>query len=99
MNKYPLWKYLLILVVIAIGAIYAVPNLYGEVPAVQISPTRATKVDSALLARVEETLKQAQIPYIGTHVDDKSAKIRFSDTDTQLRARDVIGQSLGKNFV
>ncbi len=99
MNKYPLWKNILIAVLVALGALYAVPNFYGEVPAIQISPTRATKVDAALVARVEGILKQANVAYTGTLLEEKSAKIRFSDTETQLRARDVVGKDLGDDYV
>jgi preprotein translocase subunit SecD len=99
MNKYPLWKYLLILAVIVVAFVYALPNLYGEDPAVQISPTRSTKVDASVLAQVEETIKQAGLPYVGTLLDDKGAKIRFADTETQLRARDLLARSLGDGYV
>ncbi len=99
MNKYPLWKYLLILAVIAVGAIYALPNLYGEYPAIQISPTRATKVDAALVERVEGILKQGQLAYTGAQLEEKSAKIRFADPETQIRARDLVSHSLGDGYV
>ena len=86
MNKYPLWKYLLIAFAVLTGAIYALPNFYGEYPAVQISPTRTTKVDSAVLARAENVLRGAGITYGATQLDDKGARVRFADTGTQLRA-------------
>jgi preprotein translocase subunit SecD len=98
MNKYPLWKYLLVLIISVCGAIYALPNLYGEYPAVQISPTRNTAVDAAVLARVEEILKRAKIEYSGTILDSNSAKIRFEDTEIQIRARDLVQQQLGDTF-
>jgi len=99
MNKYPLWKNLLILVVVVTGLIYALPNLYGEYPAVQISATRTTKVDQALLARVESKLKLANISYTGASLDEQGARVRFVDTETQIHARDVIQNELGDNFV
>ncbi|HYM47683.1 MAG TPA: protein translocase subunit SecD, partial [Burkholderiaceae bacterium] len=99
MNRYPLWKYLLILAVVAIAVVYALPNLYGEDPAIQVSPTRTTKVDAALVARVEGILKQAGVAYSGTLLDDKGAKVRFADTETQLRAKDVVAQALGDSYV
>ncbi|MCR4302365.1 MAG: hypothetical protein NUV51_12195, partial [Sulfuricaulis sp.] len=74
MNKYPLWKYLLILVIVVTGFVYALPNIYGEYPAVQISPTRTTKVDQAVLSLVEEKLKQAGVPYTGASLDDQGAR-------------------------
>ena len=70
MNKYPLWKYLLILAIVVVGIVYALPNIYGEYPAVQISPTRTTKVDQGLLALAENQLKQANISYVGAVLDD-----------------------------
>ena len=62
MNRYPLWKYILIGVALVVGLVYTVPNLFGEVPAVQVSPVRATlKSDAALLARVEDILQKNKI--------------------------------------
>jgi preprotein translocase subunit SecD len=99
MNKYPLWKNLLILAVVVIGFVYALPNIYGEYPAVQISPTRTTKVDQALLSLVEEKLKQAGVTYTGAALDEQGARIRFTDTEIQIRARDMIQKALGDNYV
>ena len=98
MNKYPLWKYLLIAFAVLTGAIYALPNFYGEYPAVQISPTRTTKVDSAVLARAENVLRGAGITYGATQLDDKGARVRFADTGTQLRARDLVSRELGDGY-
>jgi len=99
MNKYPLWKNLLILVIVLVGIVYALPNLYGEYPAVQISPTRTTKVDQGLLALAESQLKQANISYVSAVLDDKGARIRFTDTETQLRARDLVQKALGEQYI
>jgi preprotein translocase subunit SecD len=99
MNKYPFWKYLLILAVIAVALVYALPNLYGEDPAIQVSPTRTTKVDASTVAQVEEILKQANLRPTGTLLDDKGAKFRFADTEVQLRARDVAARALGDGYV
>ena len=98
MNRYPLWKNLLVLVVLVCGAIYALPNLYGEYPAIQISPTRSTTVDAAVLERVEQILKRANIEYAGTILDSTGAKIRFDDTEIQIRARELVQQKLGDNY-
>ncbi|MDO8597917.1 MAG: protein translocase subunit SecD, partial [Sulfuricaulis sp.] len=99
MNKYPLWKYLLILAIVVVGIVYALPNIYGEYPAVQISPTRTTKVDQGLLALAENQLKQANISYVGAVLDDKGARIRFTDTETQLRARDLVQKAVGEQYI
>ena len=98
MNKYPLWKYLLIAFVVLTGAVYALPNFYGEYPAVQVSPTRTTKVDSAVLARVEHILRGAAIAHGAAQLDDKGARVRFADTETQLRARDLVSRELGDGY-
>src|SRR3990170_8152550 len=98
MNKYPLWKYLLILAVLAVGLVYGLPNVFGEYPAIQISPTRTTKVDVTTLARVETVLIQAKLPYQGALLDDKGAKIRFADTEIQIRARDLAQKELGDGY-
>jgi preprotein translocase subunit SecD len=99
MNKYPHWKYLLILIIVVVGFVYALPNIYGEYPAVQISPTRTTKVDRSLLTSVEAQLKQANIAYVEAFLDDMGARIRFADTEIQIRARDLVQKFLGDNYV
>jgi len=94
-NRYPTWGYVLIGVAILIALLYTVPNLYGESPAVQIASAKATvKVDTALLARVEETLKKANTPYTRLAADPAGIKVRFADGDTQLRAYDLLNQTL-----
>ena len=92
MNRYPLWKNLLIGIVLLWGLIYTLPNFYGEVPAVQVSSGKATlKLDaSATMARVEESLKAAGIAHDGLFSDMTSVRARFRDTDTQLKAKDAI---------
>ncbi len=99
MNRYPLWKYLLIAAVLLIGAIYAAPNLFGEDPAIQISATRSTTVDAALVNRVEGVLKHAGLAYTGSQLDATGAKFRFTDTETQIRARDLVQSALGDGYV
>ncbi len=98
MNKYPLWKYLLILAVVVPGFIYFLPNLYGEDPAIQVSATRTTKVDATTLTQVEQVLKQAGVDIVAAQRDDKGIKVRFHDTDTQLKARDTVQRALGDNY-
>jgi preprotein translocase subunit SecD len=96
MNRYPLWKYVVIAVALLIGLLYTLPNFYGEVPAVQVSPVRTTeKVDTVLMQRVESALRQAGIQSRGIALDARSVKVRFADTDTQLKAKDVLQQALG----
>ena len=95
MNRFPRWKYALILVAVALGFLYTLPNFFGESPAVQISSGRATiKADSDTLSKIEAALKVAAIPYSGAVLDVSSIRLRFSDTDTQLKARDLIDHAL-----
>ena len=95
MNRYPLWTYVIIACALVLGLTYTLPNFFGESPAVQISSVKATvRVDTALLTRVEAALKGANIAAQGTFLDPNSVKVRFADTDTQLKAKDVLSQSL-----
>src|SRR3989454_11866483 len=95
MNRYPLWVYVTIGVALVLGALYTLPNFFGEAPAVQVSPARATlKVDSTVLGRVEEALKKAGIQPTGVFLDLSGVKVRLADTDTQLKAKDIIDQAL-----
>jgi preprotein translocase subunit SecD len=99
MNRYPLWKYLIIAVALLFGAVYTAPNFFGESPAVQVSSQRPTvKVDAGLLARVEGTLKSAGVAYESAYLDvvglNVTARVRLADTDTQIRARDALETAL-----
>jgi preprotein translocase subunit SecD len=95
MNRYPLWKYILIAVILALGLLYTLPNFYGEAPAVQVSSVKATvKVDTRLLGRVEEVLKTAGIAHQGLFADQNSVRARFGDTETQLKAKDAVEKAL-----
>src|SRR5512141_1393215 len=100
MNRYPLWKNLLVLVALVLGLIYTLPNFYGEAPAVQVLPLRSNlKADAALLARVEDALKSAQLTPDAMSLDATSVKARFADTDTQLKAKDVLHAQLGDDYI
>lgn len=99
MNRYPLWKYLLIVAAVAVGLLYTLPNFYGEVPAVQVSPLRSNlKADAALMARVEETVKKAGLAE-GVALDATSVKVRLSSTEDQLKAKDALQAALGEDYV
>lgn len=100
MNRYPLWKYLMVLVVVLVGLLYAAPNLFGESPAVQITAAKAnTKVDAALLENTENILKQENIPFEALFLDVSGVKVRFPSTDIQLQAKDALQARLGKDYV
>jgi len=95
MNRYPLWKYIVIAVALLIGVFYTLPNFFAEVPAVQVSTSKSNvKIDAATLQTVEEALKAANVPYRGETVDATGVKVRFADPDTQLKAKDVLQAKL-----
>ncbi len=98
MNRYPLWKYLLLLVVLVVGLLYALPNLYGEDPAIQISK-RDGAVSTALQSQVETVLKKDGFRYKRIEHDGSSLLVRFYNTDTQLKAIDQIKTALGNQYV
>jgi preprotein translocase subunit SecD len=95
MNRYPLWKYAVILVALLIGAIYALPNFYGEAPAVQVSGGKASvKVDASTLAQVEQALSAAGLKAERMELEGTSVRARFDTTDAQIQARDAIEKAL-----
>ena len=99
MNRYPLWKYAVIVVALIIGVIYSVPNLFGEVPAIQIAPARAgLKIDSHLHEKIDAALQKADLLKSQTGFEELSQeggiRIRFNDTDSQLKAKDIIEKEL-----
>ncbi len=100
LNRYPLWKNLLILLVIIIGAVYALPNLYPENPAVQISGTRGSiEITDSDLNRAEQALKQAGINVVQASLENNTGLIRLLADDQQLAAREVIQASFGEKYV
>ncbi len=95
MNRYALWKYLMLGAALLIGLVYTLPNFYGEAPAVQVSSGKATvKLDAAMVARVQGVLAQAQLKADFVQMEGSSVKARFSDTDTQIKAKDAISKAL-----
>ena len=95
MNRYPVWKYAVIVVALLIAALYTLPNFFGEAPAVQVSSVKASvKIDSTTVARVEKALQDANIASDAVSFDGTSVKARFGDTDTQLKAKDAIEKAL-----
>ncbi|MCE1181914.1 MAG: protein translocase subunit SecD [Rhodocyclales bacterium] len=91
MNRYPLWKYITVAIALVLGFIYTLPNFFGESPAVQVSSSKATiKVDEKARVRVEEALKAAAIAHEGIVLDNVGVKARVKDTDTQLKAKDIL---------
>ncbi len=99
MNRFPLWKYVLIGFTLVISFLYTLPNFFGEVPAVQLLPLRATeKVDTVLLGQVESALKTANVAYSGMEMAGNSIKVRLASTDLQIKAKDVLQTSLGERY-
>jgi preprotein translocase subunit SecD len=99
MNRYPMWKNIFIAIVILIGFIYTIPNFFGESPAVQITPAKSTtKLDPALLGQVEEIFKKENIAFDGIYHDARGVKARFANTDTQIKAKDILQANLGNDY-
>ena len=99
MNKYPIWKYAVIVVALVVAFLYTLPNFFAEVPAVQVSGLRANKADADTQKQVEEALKAANIDGTKVALDGESLKVRFKDGDTQLRGRDAIQAKLGTGYI
>lgn len=100
MNRYPLWKNLLLLAVVLTAILYAMPNLYGDDLAVQVSAGRLASVDSTLADNVEQKLKDADVEYKGLTLEDNRLLIRFADADNQLKARELIAADLeGADYI
>jgi len=95
MNRYPVWKYAIIAIALLVGALYTLPNFFGEAPAVQVSAGKPTvKVDAAMVARVENLLKEAGVAHEGVGFDGTSVRVRFDTTDEQLKGKDAIQRAL-----
>jgi preprotein translocase subunit SecD len=102
MNRYPIWKYLTVLVAVVIGLLYTLPNLYGESPAVQISSAKSTlKLDTGMLDRAQDILKKAGVANTGATFEQNgpvgTVRVRFANTDQQILARDTIEKALNPN--
>ena len=99
-NRYPLWKNLLILFVLLVGIIYALPNLFGDYPAVQVTGnSAAVAIDESTVDKITTTLQTAQIDYQGIQRDGRYIMLQFASTDAQLKAKEAIQQALGDDFL
>ncbi len=95
MNRYPVWKYAIIVIVLLVGLVYALPNFFGEAPAVQVSAARSTvKVDASTQARVAELLQGAQVAPELLVLDGSSVRARFANTEDQFKAKDALQRAL-----
>ncbi|EEW12383.1 protein translocase subunit SecD [Vibrio mimicus] len=99
LNRYPLWKYLMVMFTIAIAALYALPNIYGEDPAIQITGARGASVDMSTLDAVTSALDKAHLSKKSIALENGSILVRFNDTDTQISARDIISEALGNDKI
>ena len=100
LNRYPLWKYLLLIFVTVVGFVYSIPNIYIPDPAVQVSGESSAKViDAPVLKQMESALAQANIQFFGGEADGKAAMVRVKDREQQMQARKLIQQSLGDGYV
>ncbi|WP_261641443.1 protein translocase subunit SecD [Erwinia mallotivora] len=99
LNRYPLWKYIMLVVVLIVGLVYALPNLYGEDPAVQITGARGSAASEQTLGQVQNVLKQENIQSKSIALENGAIMARFANGDVQLRARDAITRVLGEDYV
>ncbi|MBD8514332.1 protein translocase subunit SecD [Photobacterium sp. WH77] len=99
LNRYPLWKNLMVVFALLIGLLYALPNVFGEDPAIQISGARGASVEMATLDKVTEQLNQDKLSYKSVAFENGAILVRFKDTETQISARDLMNQFLGDNYV
>ncbi len=98
--RYPAWKYVLVLLVLVISTLYALPNLYPDEPAIQITGAKAgSQIDATVLAQAKAALTAADITSHGHSFDGKTALVRVRTNDEQLKAQDVVRRALGDNFV
>jgi len=97
-NHFPLWKNILVLVVFIIGTIYALPNLYGDDPSVQVSPVRESKLDQAQADKIEAQIKAAGVTAKAFELKDSHVLARFNNTDDQLKIADLLREGLGNDF-
>ncbi|AAS61007.1 protein translocase subunit SecD [Yersinia pestis] len=99
LNRYPLWKYLMLIVVIFVGLLYALPNLYGEDPAVQITGARGIAASETTLVQVRDVLEKDNIASKSIALENGAILARFRDPDVQLRAREALVEALGDKYV
>ncbi|WP_459680578.1 protein translocase subunit SecD [Vibrio comitans] len=99
LNRYPLWKYLMVVMAILVAALYALPNLYGEDPAIQVTGARGASVDMATMDTITNVLDKENLSHKSIALENGSILVRFNDTDTQISARDIISEALGSDLI
>jgi preprotein translocase subunit SecD len=98
MNRYPWWRYALLIALIVLGIVYALPNLYGEDPAIQISTDNGLPLPASVQTSVKETLTAQNIAYRTIEVTDYSVLVHFSNTDIQLKAQEALKKTLSDSY-
>ncbi|WP_376690748.1 protein translocase subunit SecD [Wenzhouxiangella sp. EGI_FJ10409] len=99
MNRFPPWKYALLIIVLGLGLVYALPNIFGDDPAVQVSSARGFELQEDIVGTVERSLESADVEYGRSELSPQRLLIRFGNTDRQLRAADALRESLGDEYV
>lgn len=99
LNRYPAWKYLMLLGVLVLGIIYALPNLYGEDPALQIAPSKGKTLNPSIVQKVEGILAQENLPFKKIEVESDHLLVRFFEDAVQIKAKEPIKEALGSGYV
>ena len=99
MNRYSTWKYILILFFVGLGLLFALPNIYGKDPYIQVSPARSAEISELTEFQITTALDEAGLPYKSTALGAGNLTIRFNDEETQLRAQAIVKESLGRSYV
>jgi preprotein translocase subunit SecD len=97
-NHFPLWKNIMVLIVFAIGTLFALPNLYGDDPSVQVSPIREAKMDQAQSSKIESMIKTAGVNVKAFELKGSQVLARFNNTDDQMKVADLLRDSIGNEF-
>jgi preprotein translocase subunit SecD len=98
-NQYPLWKYLLLVAILVVAGLYALPNVFGEDPALQVSATRGVQLDDTTRSTIEVALQEASLPYKRIESVERGLVVRFNDADDQLTGQSIVKSALGDDFV
>jgi preprotein translocase subunit SecD len=100
MNRYPLWKNLLVLIIVLWGLLFALPNVFDQNPSIEISGTREVQVDDATAGKVEQVLQEAQVPFRAVQMEgDKKLLVRFENSETQLRGKEALQLAFEDKYV
>ncbi len=99
MNRYPLWKNLLVVVLVLVGLFFALPNAYDQDPSIEISGTRRAQVDSNTELKIRQAMESAGIAYKAIEAENSKLLVRFSDSESQLKAQDKLEEALGQGYI